>query len=715
MTRTVFIRVLSATDKRSALLSLTTRAGEGRFDVDPEVFREIPSSPLAYWVPDGVRSLFGKLDPFESAGRVVKQGLATTDDGRFLRTWWEVEPQRLGVTSWAQFARSGEMAPFYGPSFVVINWFKNGGELKALVTGRYGNSGKRIYNENWYFRKGFCWPLRGSRFTAKAVGPGSIFGIASKMAFVASEDECYYLALFNSAAFDAMLRIQAGSVSGVQYEAGLVARTPVPRAALSDRDVLKRLARSAWRLCRRLDVSTETSHAFMLPAVLLVDGENLASRSLAAYTRARQMSEELAAISGELDDLCFSLYDINRDDRAAIIAASGASKADTSDNDDADDAYEYVGGRGDAADFAQSLTSWCVGVAFGRFDLRLATGARSDFEDAEPFAPLSACSPATLLGVEGLPTVSTPAGYPISTPPDGVLIDDAGHPRDLLASVRQVFDVAFKDSAERWQTDVAEAVGVAAHDLRRWFAEHFFEFHLKRYSTSGRKAPIYWQLSIPSRRYSIWLYAHGVSDDTFYRLEREILAPKLAHEERKLTTLVQDGGPTPTARERKAIEAQEQFAAELRSIMAEVRLVKQLWKPNLDDGIVLVSAPLWRLTLHKAWQKELKEKWDDLCVGKYDWAHIAMHLWPERVVPKCAIDRSLAIAHGLEQTFWSEVDGKWRPRDVPQAEMDRLIALRTSEAVKQARQEFLNAPAPGGTAKRGRSTSRRNRQSEAAE
>ena len=64
-------------------------------------------------------------------------------------------------------------------------------------------------------------------------------------------------------------------------------------------------------------------------------------------------------------------------------------------------------------------------------------------------------------------------------------------------------------------------------------------------------------------------------------------------------------------------------------------------------------APLWRLVpQHKPWQKELKSKWDELAAGKYDWAHLAMHLWPERVVPKCATDRSLAIAHGLEDVFW---------------------------------------------------------------
>ena len=54
------------------------------------------------------------------------------------------------------------------------------------------------------------------------------------------------------------------------------------------------------------------------------------------------------------------------------------------------------------------------------------------------------------------------------------------------------------------------------------------------------------------------------------------------------------------------------------------------------------TRPDWRIA--KAWQKELKKTWDELCAGAYDWAHLAMHLWPERVVPKCAADRSLAIA-----------------------------------------------------------------------
>ena len=78
---------------------------------------------------------------------------------------------------------------------------------------------------------------------------------------------------------------------------------------------------------------------------------------------------------------------------------------------------------------------------------------------------------------------------------------------------------------------------------------------------------------------------------------------------------------------------------------------------------------------HKPWQKELQEQWAELVKGKYDWAHLAMHLWPERVVPKCATDRSLAIAHGLEDVFWSEdADGKWQKRSAPTTPLETLIA-----------------------------------------
>ncbi|MBI2372910.1 MAG: hypothetical protein HYV07_02810 [Deltaproteobacteria bacterium] len=93
--------------------------------------------------------------------------------------------------------------------------------------------------------------------------------------------------------------------------------------------------------------------------------------------------------------------------------------------------------------------------------------------------------------------------------------------------------------------------------------------------------------------------------------------------------------------------------------------------------------------------------WDALVAEKYDWAHLAMHLWPERVVPKCAKDRSLAIAHGLEDVFWVEgTDGKGTARKTPTRSVDELVKERTSAAVKFALKSLLEAPVQGGAGKK---------------
>jgi hypothetical protein len=95
-----------------------------------------------------------------------------------------------------------------------------------------------------------------------------------------------------------------------------------------------------------------------------------------------------------------------------------------------------------------------------------------------------------------------------------------------------------------------------------------------------------------------------------------------------------------------------------------------------------------------------------LIAGDYDWARLSVRLWPERVVPKCAKDRSLAIAHDLEDVFWFEdADGKWKARPTPTRPMDALIAERTSPAVKAALASLLEAPEPAGPSRRGRRTS----------
>lgn len=58
-------------------------------------FDAIPGSPWVYWVSDGVRELFERLPSLSQVAQ-PRQGLATADNFRFLRCWWEVGVGRIG-------------------------------------------------------------------------------------------------------------------------------------------------------------------------------------------------------------------------------------------------------------------------------------------------------------------------------------------------------------------------------------------------------------------------------------------------------------------------------------------------------------------------------------------------------------------------------------------------------------------------------------------
>ena len=277
----------------------------------------------------------------------------------------------------------------------------------------------------------------------------------------------------------------------------------------------------------------------------------------------------------------------------------------------------------------------------------------------DPFAPLPVCPPGQLQNEQGLPITKEDVTrlkeeghwhYPLEIPWDGILVDDPGHPLDLEARVHQVLQVIWKDRWEAIEREACEILGVRT--LRDYFRKPagFFADHLKRYSKSRRKAPIYWPLQTPSGSYTLWLYYHRLNDQTLYTCVNDFVEKsKLREVTEQLHAL-----RTKTDRskqEEKDLERLLDFEQELKDFRDELLRVAQFWKPNLNDGVQITAAPLWKLFQHKPWQKTLKETWDKLENGDYDWAHLAYSIWPDRVRDKCKHDKSLAIAHGLEDLY----------------------------------------------------------------
>lgn len=618
---TTFLRLLTDKDKAINLLTSCTalRAAENDarvFQVTPESFRSVPGAPFAYWVNESVRQLFKKIPALESDYRTTKQGLASADDFRFVHVWWEGKHD-----GWLGFAKGGAFSPFYSDVFLQVNWSQNGAQIKNNLNDRGGVRSNvwmlRDTANNFFGRPGLTWPLRTNGLSFRAMPRGCIFGHKGPAAFVADDAPDALLALgalVNSQAFGLLVSVQLARVELAQsFEVGLIQQTPVPNLNVDQQSTLAALARRAWSLKRTLDTIEETSHAFALPAAL---------RARLGDYDPPAIEAELAGIQAEINVIAFDLYGLSEADRAAAQTSQGAANKGDSETDADDDADEEESLA--PMDQTAGLLSWAVGVAFGRFDWRLATSERVSPAEPEPFDPLPVKSPGML-----------PDGAASFHAHAGILVDDVGHLHDLTHLLEEVLVLVD-----------APVPG----DVRRWLQRDFFPFHLQRYSKSRRKAPIYWPLSTTSGSYTLWVYYPDLTSQTLYTLVNDFVEPKLNQVGNNVRALRNKG----LARNRddemhfEALQAFELELIELRDILLKLA---PTYKPSHHDGVQINAAPLWPLFRHKPWQKVLKETWAKLEKGDYDWAHLAMNYWPERVRKKCKTDKSLAIAHGLEELY----------------------------------------------------------------
>ena len=700
---TLFLRLLEAEDKGAALESTLAAWRDGQetsltFEPDPATFSEVPGAPFAYWVSNRIRALFKELPPFESEGRTVKQGLATADDFRFVRAWWEVDPGTLGK-KWFPFAKGGKYSPFYADVHLVVNWEDGGREIWNNLNDR-GQVRSNVWmlkrtSTDFFFRPGLTWPLRTTSDFAPYILPtGCIFSHKGPTAFSSDTPPSLLavLALALSRPFASLLALQlaAAQAAARSYEVGVIQRTAVPELSGDTQRELSAAVLRAWNVRRRSDRHTHSSHAFAVPALVDAPGDSLTVRADRWAEQTQADAAEFAELRSEINEVAFGLYGLRGADRRAIERdfGSGGDRSAGSDNDDPEEAD--IAEAADLPALSASLLEWCVGVAFGRFDIRLATGKRQPPPAPGPFGPLQASSAGMLTNEVGLPADTTPVGYPIPVPTDGILVDDPGHTGDLVRRIIQIFDLLDHERGHAWLAEACAAVG---SELRIWLARSCFDMHLRRYSQSRRKAPIFWQLGTKSRSYSVWLCYPRLTKDTLYRVLNDCVTPKLRHEQQRLVELKKVAGASPSASQRRDLAAQQDFLEELRTLRAEVERVAPLWKPAMDDGVVLNAAPLWRLLgANRVWQREVKRKWTELSEGKYDWAQWAMHLWPERVVPKCATDRSLAIAHGLEDVLWEERGGGgWSRKRLSDYDTRCLIDERRSPAVQATLESLMNA------------------------
>jgi len=711
MKDTLFICLLRHDNKGAVLAEQISGLQEGRISGDmyavvPESFRQVPNTPFCYWAGKLIKNLWNQHRSIVNSGYSVDHGMATKQDFRFLRLWIEVSPKLVGKDNcWVPYAKGGEYSRYYSDIHIIVDWRYDGRLIHEFLCQQYPylnrNTDWILHPECSYYTPGLTYSRRTQKGFSARILPKDCRFDKNGPTITCSNDNVHLLALLgciNSFLFSELLNMVVAFGS---YESGIVSQMPCPLQQENNNNQNFNLANKvllAWSKEWSLDSANELSHAFILPSLLKTKGTLLSNRILSWWKRVEDVEYNIAQIQAEIDKITFDLYGFSEEERKSLDigwwSVGSKYKLEAEEKQSASE----TGGKAPNNSFTviskanrQLLTayflSWCIGVVLGRFDIRHALDSSLIPDAPDPFDPLPVCSPGMLMGPDGLPakpgqivseewlrarpdagtlppegSVKNPTisddEYPIRISWDGILVDDPGfnggqpHRDDIVRRVREVLELLWGNRAQAIEEEACEILGVS--ELREYFRKPsgFFQDHLKRYSKSRRKAPIYWPLSTASGSYTVWLYYHRLNDQTLFAVVNKYMEPKIAEVERamgRLESELAEGAGRGAASLRDRLNEGRALLVELQELREELLRVAGLpYKPNLNDGVIITAAPLHKLFRLRSWAKDTKSCWEKLGRGDYDWAHLAYTLWPERVKEVCRRDRSIAIAHGLE-------------------------------------------------------------------
>lgn len=144
---------------------------------DAEAFKQIPGTPIAYWISDAAVKNMASLPSLSNFAQ-PKQGMVTRDNKRFMRSWWEIglidfddeiqshKEAQESKAKWLPCTSGGQFRKWFGNNEDVIFWEHDGAELIEF-------SGAHIKNRQFYFLPAVTWSsISSGAFSTRYVSSG---------------------------------------------------------------------------------------------------------------------------------------------------------------------------------------------------------------------------------------------------------------------------------------------------------------------------------------------------------------------------------------------------------------------------------------------------------------------------------------------------------------------------------------------------------------
>lgn len=156
--------------------------------------KEIKSYPFIYWISDEFREKFGSYSLEDVIS--IRQGIATGANDRFLRFWWEVEPNNISKEvgdnkKWKTYSKGGPYKKWSGNLWLKIAFDQ---ENESILE----KQGNHLPSRKFYFKEGITYSGSGSKGTSFREFPkNSLFDVGGSCVFVEGEyDNRYYILAF---------------------------------------------------------------------------------------------------------------------------------------------------------------------------------------------------------------------------------------------------------------------------------------------------------------------------------------------------------------------------------------------------------------------------------------------------------------------------------------------------------------------------------------
>ena len=529
------------------------------YEQSTDDFSKIPGSPVAYWVNENVAKAFDTGKTLSSVAR-TRQGLASSDNNRFLKLWWEPSFVKIGFgmknaeiakqsrRKWFPCNKGGEFRKWYGNNVYVVNWENDGKEMLEYAAKLYGSPTRTIKNIAYYFQGGMTWgTITSGKLSMRHSPVGFIPEHAGGMIPLLhwGEKEEYLLGMMNSNTAMLFLSFLSPTLRFTEGPVGLVPILYDKRYCGNIAHIVKNCESDSILDWDSFETSWDFRHHPLLRKV---------------PTIAEAFEQWQAECDNRFNQLKANEEELNR----IFIDIYGLQDELTPEVEDKDVTVR----KADLGRDIRSFISYAVGCMFGRYSLDVdgLTYAGGEWDDSKYTS--------------------------FAADKDNIIpiCDDEYFEDDIVGLfvefVKTVYGADTLDENLKFIADALGGKGQPKDVIRNYFLNDFYKDHCKIY----QKRPIYWLFDSGKKNgFKALIYMHRYQPDTIARIRTDYVHEQQARYRTAIADLEQRIANTSTGERVKlnkkltTLQAQD---TEIRTYEEKIHhLADQMISIDLDDGV----------------------------------------------------------------------------------------------------------------------------------